>query len=89
MVIRGGFPGHAVLVADVAENARGEGIFLLLQSYMPAQQIHVLKGPDEAQRPWYPARSSGPLKTPEWRFEYGDLYRFPGAVDCPRPRPVP
>lgn len=89
VVIRGGFPGHAVLVADVAENARGERIFLLLQSYMPAQQIHVLKGPDEAQRPWYPARSSGPLKTPEWRFEYGDLYRFAGVVDCPAPRPVP
>ena len=44
--IKGGFPGHAVLVADVVENrATGEKRFLLLQSYMPAQDIHVLKNP--------------------------------------------
>src|SRR5262245_33996526 len=39
--IKGGFPGHAVLVADVAENATtGEKRFLLVQSYMPAQEMH-------------------------------------------------
>ena len=43
--IKGGFPGHAVLVADVVENrTTGEKRFLLLQSYMPAQDIHVLAG---------------------------------------------
>lgn len=88
MVIQGGFPGHAVLVADVAENERGERAFLLLQSYMPAQQIHVLQGPNPAQPPWYPSRSAGELETPEWSFEYRDLYRFPGPVDCRRPRPL-
>ena len=43
LFIKGGFPGHAVLVADVARSAAGETRFLLLQSFMPAQQIHVLK----------------------------------------------
>src|SRR4029079_14920223 len=44
--IKGGFPGHAVLVADIVENrTTGEKRFLLLQSYMPAQDIHVLKNP--------------------------------------------
>lgn len=71
--VQGGSPGHAVIVVDVAGNGAGERRFLLAQSYMPAQEIHVLKGPDG---PWYPARSSGVLETPEWTFRYEDLRRF-------------
>jgi len=75
--IQGGFPGHAVLVADVAVDARGDKVFLLVQSYMPAQQIHLLRNPgDRASSPWYPARAMGKLETPEWRFEYTDLMRW-------------
>lgn len=77
--IKGGFPGHAVLVADMVENRQtGERRFLLLQSYMPAQDIHVLKNPrapDES--PWYPATFDGPLETPEWTFLPGALRRWP------------
>jgi hypothetical protein len=50
--IEGSFPGHAVLVIDVAENAAGERAFLLPQSYMPAQDIHILRS-FEAISPWY------------------------------------
>lgn len=50
--IHGGFPGHAVLVADVADNAKGDRVFLLVQSYMPAQEIHVLKNPNRRLSPW-------------------------------------
>lgn len=73
--IQGGYPGHAVMVMDVAENTNGNRVFLLAQSYMPAQQIHILVQPGNAS-PWYPAKSSGTLQTPEWRFDYTDLYRF-------------
>ena len=41
VLIRGGFPGHAVMVIDMAENTSGKKIYLLAQSYMPAQDIHV------------------------------------------------
>jgi hypothetical protein len=77
--IKGGFPGHAVLVADMAENAStGERRFLLIQSYMPAQEMHVLKNPGSADgSPWYPAAFSGPLVTPEWTFPEGALHRWP------------
>jgi hypothetical protein len=78
--IQGGFPGHAVLVADVAE-AHGERSFLLLQSFMPAQEIHVLANPATPASPWYPALADGNLDTPEWRFSRSDLRRFPG-IDC-------
>jgi hypothetical protein len=77
--IKGGFPGHAVLVADMAENeATGERRFLLAQSYMPAQEIHVLRNPRASDgSPWYPAAFDGALVTPEWTFPAGSLRRWP------------
>ena len=76
VVIQGGFPGHAVLVLDMAVNRRGQRRYLLGQSYMPAQDIHILNNPAHAGlSPWYrleQARS----ETPEWSFEPGDLRRF-------------
>ena len=77
--IKGGFPGHAVLVADVVENPQsGDKRFLLVQSYMPAQQMHVLKNPGAPDgSPWYPANFEGDLVTPEWTFAAGSLRRWP------------
>jgi len=77
--IKGGFPGHAVLVADMAVSRKtGEKRFLLIQSYMPAQEMHVLKNPAAPDgSPWYPAAFTGPLVTPEWTFAEGALRRWP------------
>jgi len=75
--IQGGHPGHAVIVVAVARNDAGQRCFLIAQSYMPAQEIHILKNPASWSGPWYRARSSGPLQTPEWNFKYEDLRRFP------------
>lgn len=77
--IQGGFPGHAVIIVDVAENEHGKRVFLLAQSYMPAQDIHLLRNPEPSFRgyaPWFEARHNGELRTPEWRFEVTDLRRF-------------
>ena len=74
--IQGGFPGHAVLVVDVAEDAAGRRAVLLAQSYMPAQDIHVLRNPGAPQSPGYVIDGDGPLATPEWRFPPGSLGRF-------------
>lgn len=70
LFIKGGFPGHAVLVADLAENrATGERRFLLVQSFMPAQEMHILKNPANADgSPWYPLAFGDQLVTPEWTF---------------------
>jgi len=73
--IEGGFPGHAVLVVDVAENNSGEWIFLLAQSYMPAQDIHILRSFEDIN-PWYRAHPQDVLFTPEWDFSYENLRRF-------------
>ena len=69
--------GHAIMVVDLAKNKKGEKIFLLTQSYMPAQEIHVLKNPnDDKYSPWYNTNFGESLTTPEWTFGKNDLYRF-------------
>jgi hypothetical protein len=84
VLIQGGHPGHAVLVVDVAERRDGRRVFLLAQSYMPAQEIHVLRNPAGVGSPWYEAATAGELVTPEWTFRYSDLRRFqPSACDGP------
>ena len=76
--IRGGFPGHAVLVADVAVHpGTGRKAFLLLQSYMPAQEVHILRNPSNpGWSPWYEEPTGDSLVTPEWTFKTGELRRF-------------
>jgi hypothetical protein len=68
--------GHAVIVVDVAENIDGEQVFLIAQSYMPAQEIHILKNPSNSKSPWYHPSDDGSLGTPEWRFGPAALHRF-------------
>lgn len=74
VLIKGGYPGHAVIVMDIGVKSNGEKIYLLAQSYMPAQDIHILKNnQDELLNPWY-AVSSSQIITPEWIFQSTQLY---------------
>lgn len=71
--IQGGAPGHCVIVVDMAVNENTEEkIFMLAQSYMPAQDIQILKGDSEGS-PWFSANIEDNLKTPEWTFKISDL----------------
>ncbi|NOX46739.1 MAG: DUF4846 domain-containing protein [Chlorobi bacterium] len=76
--IQGGSPGHAVIVVDMAINPiTQKKFFLLAQSYMPAQEIQILKNPNNSKiSPWYPSNFGDILRTPEWTFRKGDLKRF-------------
>lgn len=78
VLIQGGSPGHCVLVIDMAGKAdTKEKVFMLAQSYMPAQDIHILQNPDDRElSPWYRLGNTKELKTPEWIFEAGNLQRF-------------
>jgi hypothetical protein len=79
--VQGGFPGHAVIVVDVVTGRMGQPRMMLAQSYMPAQEIHVLDNPNAPGTPWYELERDLPLRTPEWTFPPGSLRRFPS----PRP----
>lgn len=71
--IHGGAPGYCVIVVDLAVNENtGEKIFMLAQSYMPAQDIQILKG-DSDGSPWFTTSIGDILKTPEWTFKVSDL----------------
>lgn len=71
--IQGGSPGHCVIVVDMAINSTtGEKVFILAQSYMPAQDIQILKG-DMETSPWVSANVGDILVTPEWTFKTSDL----------------
>lgn len=74
--IQGGFPGHAIIVVDKVINVQGDFAFLLAQSYMPAQDIHVLKNPSRKAAWYYASELKGQLRTPEWTFSGEDLRRF-------------
>jgi len=76
--IKGGHPGHAVIVVDVCEHKNGDKAFMLAQSYMPAQEIHVLKNPsNEFISPWYKVNEIDEMVvTPEWTFYSNQLRTF-------------
>lgn len=76
--IQGGFPGHAIIVMDMAGHHHAQQkVFLLAQSYMPAQDIHILKNLNDPNlSPWYPLDFGDTLYTPEWTFHRNNLMRF-------------
>ncbi len=78
--IKGGFPGHAVIVVDMAVNPKNnQKIILLAQSYMPAQELQILLNPSISSNNkvcWYSVNNSSTLETPEWTFKASELKRF-------------
>lgn len=73
--VQAGSPGHAVLVVDMVRHARtGARQYLLMQSYTPAQDMHVLRNPKGGV--WYSFPPGQRIVTPEWKFAPGDARRF-------------
>ena len=78
VLIKGGFPGHGVIVMDMAYHpTTGEKLYLLAQSYMPAQQTQILiNDGDPDLSPWYRLGDYPVVVTPEYQFDNTDLMRF-------------
>lgn len=71
VLILGGSPGHAVIVVDMAINTKTNmKLFMVAQSYMPAQDIHILINKNNpAISPWYELDPNAEqINTPEWDF---------------------
>jgi hypothetical protein len=76
--IKGGSPGHAMLVVDMATDQGGRIRYLLAQGYMPAQDIHIIKNfGDMGLSPWYSANYDQAVYTPGWVFYAGQLRAWP------------
>ncbi len=72
--IIGGFPGHAVIIVDMAEKEEtGEKLFMVAQSFMPAQDLHVITSLEDIS-PWYSLDK--PFQLTSWSFDKSDLRHF-------------
>lgn len=73
--VKGGSPGHAMIVVDVAYNAKTQQtIFMLAQSFMPAQSMHVVVNEEDKNlSPWYVFDNTKNLVTPSYSFSYAHL----------------
>lgn len=75
--VRGGSPGHVVMIADICKNKKGKKAYLLAQGYLPAQEFQLLKNPLHEDNPWYfEEEIKYPLRTPEYSFDKGSLRRY-------------
>jgi Domain of unknown function (4846) len=78
VLVKGGSPGHAMMIMDIAVNKEGKKIYLLSQSSMPAQDIHVVVNPTNNQlSPWYEVNAEPVIETPEWTFLQTNLKKWP------------
>lgn len=68
IIIKAGSPGHAVIIVDIVEKIDNpqDRMLLLAQSYMPAQEIEILK---YYGNEWHQRGVNGrELNTAEWNF---------------------
>ncbi len=74
VLIQGGSPGHAEIVVDLAKNPQGDIVYLLAQSYMPAQSIHILRSFEAPRTPWHVLHVNDlSIPTLTWGFKNTDL----------------
>ena len=77
-IIKPGSPGHSVIIVGVAKNVAGKKLYLLAESYMPAQDIHILvnhKNPKLS--PWYELDVNAPQTvTAKYIFKPTSIKRF-------------
>jgi hypothetical protein len=67
--IHGGSPGHCFIILETAVNGKGQTMFLLAQSFMPAQDIQILQ---VGGSPWFS------LDTPTG-LPYGEIINLHNA----------
>jgi len=75
-----GFPGHAVMLLDLAEDHSKRRVALVAQGFMPAEDIHILRARSAINEVWFPLpeEAEDTLATPSWKaFPRSSARRFP------------
>lgn len=77
-IIKPGSPGHSVIIVGVARNVAGKKLYLLAESYMPAQDIHILVNhKNQKLSPWYELDVNAPQTvTAKYIFKPTSIKRF-------------
>ncbi|WP_347924538.1 DUF4846 domain-containing protein [Pontimicrobium sp. SW4] len=77
MLIKGGTPGHIVMICDEAINEKGEKIFLLFQGNTPAQSVHLVKNLENSSiSPWYNLKKDTIISVSNYTFNSSKFVRF-------------
>ena len=77
VIIHAGSPGHCMIITDEITNNKGEKLFKLVEGYMPAQSIYVLRNLDASEiSPWYKLSKNHPIETASYLFTNYELKKF-------------
>jgi len=77
MLIKGGSPGHIVILCDEVINDKGEKLFLLFQGNTPAQSVHLVKNlTDSSISPWYKLEDDAVTPVSNYTFSSAKFVRF-------------
>ena len=76
--IVGGYPGHAIIIIDLATDKLGNKAIMVAQSYMPAQDIHIVTNlSGQSRTPWYIINDkTTDISFPEFHFRMDQIKRF-------------
>lgn len=85
-LIKPGSPGHSVIIVGVAKNYAGKKLYLLAESFMPAQDIHILVNRlNQKISPWYELDVNAPKTvTAKYIFKPTSIKRFRALVQKKR-----
>ncbi|WP_299111271.1 DUF4846 domain-containing protein [uncultured Winogradskyella sp.] len=77
MLIKGGSPGHIVMLCDEVINDKGEKLFLLFQGNTPAQSVHLVKNLENSNiSPWYQLEDNAVIPVSNYTFGSAKYVRF-------------
>ncbi len=77
MLIKGGSPGHIVMIADEVVNDKAEKLFLLVQGNTPAQSVHLVKNLEDSEiSPWYDLKMNAVIPVSNYTFYDSKFVRF-------------
>lgn len=77
MLIKGGSPGHIVMICDEVINDKGEKLFLLFQGNTPAQSVHLVKNLENSDiSPWYQLKNDQVISVSNYTFGSSKFVRF-------------
>lgn len=77
MLIKGGTPGHIVMICDEVINEQGEKLFLLFQGNTPAQSVQLVKNlEDPTISPWYNLKDGAVIPVSNYTFDSAKFVRF-------------
>ncbi len=77
MLIKGGSPGHIVMICDEVVNGKGEKLYLLFQGNTPAQSVHLVKNlENNGISPWYKLEKDAIIPVSNYTFGSSRFVRF-------------